>query len=117
MFDWISNRFFKKVTPFEELIDESYQIAKDQGFWDEAQHPTFHVAKLHVEVSEIMEAFREGNPRSEIFPEHTEAEIELADVIIYAMSFAKGFDFDLIGAITVKMEYNKTRPRMNGKEF
>ena len=69
---------------------------------------------MHSELSEVLEAFRNNNPKSEKIPEFSNAEEELADVVIRIMDFSYARNLDIPAAILAKMEYNKNRPIKHG---
>lgn len=96
-----------------QLAQDIHANSQAKGFYEPIDIRTLESAlKLLLvvgEVSEAIEALRDGNP------EH-EAE-EVADVFIRLLDYCawKGFDIDY--EITKKHEYNKTRPHKHGKEF
>lgn len=53
------------------------------------------IALMHSELSEVLEAFRHGNPPDSHIPEFTGAEAELADVIIRIMHFGYSLGLDV----------------------
>lgn len=90
--------------------------ADDKGFWDEERNVGELIALIHSELSEMLEAYRHGNKRSE----HINAsavEEEMADVLIRLFDMAVGMVQNLPRATMLKMAFNRTRPRKHGKEF
>ena len=55
------------------------------------------VALIHSEVSEVLEADRRGNPRSDKIPEFSSITEELADVILRTCDLAARLGLDLAG--------------------
>lgn len=107
MFEKEWNRIAKKV----------YTNAVNHGFWKETPNDGERMALIHAEISEALEALREGNPSSSKIIEYSNLEEELADAVIRIMDYAFGKDLDIAGAILAKIEYNKNREYMHGKAF
>ena len=101
------NRISKKV----------YKNAVNHGFWQEDPNDGERMALIHAEISEALEALRNGNPSSNKIMEYNSLEEELADTVIRIMDYAFGNDLDIAGAIIAKIEYNKSREYMHGKSF
>ena len=112
----------------DELVQKSYEAAREKGFHDE---PPNVGEKLMLVVSELAEALEEarspmglmrlnltytgtddqGVHKPEGFP------IELADAVIRIADLCGALNIGLQDAINTKMAYNQTRPRKHGKSF
>ena len=97
-----------------ELSGYVHAMAKQKGWYDTKRTPLELLCLIHSEVSECCEAFRAGNPKNEKIDGFTDAEIELADIIIRVLDMSAFYGFDISGAIRAKVEYNATRPDRHG---
>jgi len=88
------------------LCKEAFITAKSKGWHDEPREMGTLLALIHSEVSEALEADRKGDQQN--FAE------ELADVCIRVFDLCGSKDIDLEGAISRKMERNKTRSYKHG---
>ena len=102
---------------WNKLAKTIYTNAVNHGFWKEERNDGEAIALMHSELSEALEAMRDGNPSSNKIMEFSSVEEEFADVIIRIMDYAFGKDLDIAGAILAKIEYNKSREFMHGKSF
>lgn len=97
-----------------ELQKKIHETTLSKGFWD--TDPTHDqigakLALIFAEVAEATEAYRKGQPLSDI------AE-ELADVVIRCYDLAERLGVDLTTAVLEKADYNKDRPlRHGGRRF
>ena len=118
-YDWPEIEFKQKENKMtlNDMAYEIHQNAIDKGFWWEERNIGELIALMHSELSEALEATRHGNPVDEHCPEFRSFDIELADCIIRILDVCGNRGMDIDGAITAKMEFNKTRPVLHDKKF
>jgi NTP pyrophosphatase (non-canonical NTP hydrolase) len=108
-------KMFKKE--WNKISKKVYTNSVKHGFWDGERNEGEAIALIHSELSEALEALRQGNPSSNKIIEFDSVTEELADAIIRIMDFAEGKNFPLAEAILAKIEYNEGREYMHGKSF
>jgi NTP pyrophosphatase (non-canonical NTP hydrolase) len=94
------------------------------GHLGELVRAAVYTSNLHGEASEFWEAFRNGalgKPCDKAMkmealglPELTNAEEEIADLLIRTLDQAQAHGVDVAKAVSVKMAYNATRPFLHG---
>ncbi|MGE4536304.1 MAG: hypothetical protein AB7D37_04430 [Desulfovibrio sp.] len=101
------------VHSFDTLAEEALANSIAHG-WDDVGNDGEKIALMHSELSEALEALRQGNPQSDKIPELTSVDEELADVIIRIMIFARARKLHVAEAVVEKAIYNRTRPFKHG---
>jgi NTP pyrophosphatase (non-canonical NTP hydrolase) len=95
------------------LQDECHGCAVEKGWWDEPRELGTQIALMHSELSEALEAAREGKLEGK----DGVAE-EFADTIIRIMDTCGHYDINLEEELLKKMMYNRGRDYRHGdKEF
>lgn len=108
---------FEFCNGFDYQCRKAYQIAKDHGWHEKPCNDGEVLALIHCEISEALQALRDGNKPDHHCPDFSSLEIELADAIIRIMDYAGERGLNLSLAILEKMKFNKKRPYKHGKNF
>lgn len=117
-----------------ELQNRAYENAKAKGFIDLNRTFGDQLMLIVSELAEALEEFRDGRKVNEIYysnlctckeadescancgktPKPEGIPIELADAVIRIAQLAESSEFDLNGAVKLKMDYNDGRPMLHG---
>lgn len=135
-----------------DMADAAGENSKSKGFLDSenialeliTEHGSFfthedvknaynsrRLALIHSEVSEALEAIREGKKADlesfavemedleTAYKKHIKGSIEdeMADIIIRALDYCHHNDIDIQTFVDIKMNYNQSRPVKHGKKF
>lgn len=116
----------------KELQHEIHEVAKEKGFWEKERNMGELLMLTVTELSEAMEAHRAGKfANTSIVLKHEELkdevyfknrikdtfEDEIADAVIRLLDLCTGFGINIEWHIIMKNNYNKTRPKYNGKKY
>jgi NTP pyrophosphatase (non-canonical NTP hydrolase) len=105
-----------------DLANVIHENARAHGFLDKPRTFGDLCALIHSEVSEMFEAYRDGQMQPTYVPYHGDAlrlkpegvPSEAADVIIRVLDLCAEYDIDIERAITEKMDFNVTRDYKHG---
>ena len=109
-----------------QLVEQSYEIAKLKGWWDEEKEgeadrcPGTMIMLMVTELSEAFEEYRNGREVTEIWyrddgkPEGVPT--EFADVLIRIGDYCGKHNIPLARAVQEKLAFNKTRPFRHGNK-
>ena len=97
---------------------EIFEVAKDHGWWEGEQNIPEKLMLIVSELGEALEHYRERGVG--FFRDETGKPdgfgIELADAVIRIRDLSEYLHLDLEQLISVKHEYNKTRPYRHGNK-
>ncbi len=104
--------------PLASLGAEAHANARAKGFYDPPPSIVERLCLIHSEVSEALEAHRDGHDAFLIVDGKPEGvPSELADIVIRVVDMATYLDVDLDKAVRLKMNYNATRPHKHGRKL
>ena len=107
----------ERLAALISIQNEIYTTAKKHGWWDKDRTFVECIALVHSELSEALEAKRDGDKIDEHCGRFKNAEVELGDAIIRILDLAAHEGMDVPRAMLAKMEYNETREYRHGKVF
>ena len=106
------------IESFREMVEAAHLNACNKGFWDGGQRNFGEaIGLMHSELSEALDADRNGNPPDDKIPEFNGVTAEFADTVIRIMDWAGSVNMPLGEAIVAKMLMNSNRERKHGKRY
>lgn len=111
-----------------------HQNNREKGFWDKDRNMGETLMLIVGEVSEAMEAHQKGQfANVEMFEQDIvegydfkrafdlnikdSYEDEISDIVIRVLDLCAAKGIDIEKHINLKVEYNKSRPRLHGKRY
>ena len=98
------------------MLDNSHDLegsALGNGFAD-LMFKMSRTMLVVTELSEAIEALRQGDPPDDKVPEYRGFAVELADAVIRILDIAEQFDLPVIDAIFAKADFNDNRTYKHG---
>lgn len=119
MCNFLANKAF--LDSSDKLARLINNLHRKQGFWDKApsmKELAIKIAHAHSELSEAYECARLGGkkPDKNIL-DYTGLEVQLADVMGILLDLQAAYNLRITEALLHKMDFNKTREYLHGKEF
>lgn len=104
-----------KIMNLTELSKDIHQNAVEHGWWEEERSLAEIIALCHSELSEALEEYRDRKPDLYFVDDKPEGiAVELADCIIRILDYCGKENIDIDNMLSIKHEYNKTRPYRHG---
>ena len=97
-----------------KILQEKVQNFIQKRDWEQFHSPKNVSMSIAIESAELMELFQwrttqESSMKDLISKKRPEIEDEVADIMIYLLSFVNVCEIDLYDAVIKKIERNKTR--------
>ncbi len=107
-----------------EIAQAIHDNAVAHGFWEADRNFGEMIALAHAELSESLEAHRDGDRNLYFHAADSNGHckpdgvaVELVDCIIRCLDTLHSLDVDVDAILSLKMDYNETRPHKHGKAY
>lgn len=104
---------------YRRVAEKVHEISARQGLWPDGPKTDFSnkIVHAHSELSEAWECMREGNGPDKNIQDMKGVEVQLADVLGILMDMEVAYGLHISEALLRKIEFNKGRGHLHGKEF
>ena len=104
-----------------EIMEDAWQNSHAKGWYDKPRSFGDEIALMHSELSEALEAYRDGYLFDTIPTDDKGKPLgiasELADTVIRIAEVCRERGIPLEQAIKQKLAYNRTRPHRHGEKI
>ena len=97
------------------LAKKIADIAKLKGVRSPEGRPEIEVARMHQELSHVLDTYSKRNPKSRYIPKFTRRDEALANLVIRILDFSDRYRIPITSAILAKMDHNESRPPKGGR--
>ena len=100
------------------LITLCHQIAKTarkKGVRSPEGRPEIEVARMHQELSHVLDTYSKRNPKSRYLPKFTRRDEALANLVIRIFDFSDRYRIPITSALLAQMHHNESRPPKEGR--
>jgi NTP pyrophosphatase (non-canonical NTP hydrolase) len=108
---WLDTMFIHNISLMTSSVHKN---AVEKGWYENSRSDVESIALMITELSEAIEAIRNGNLKDKHCPEFDNLTIELADCIIRIFDFCGHKEIDIGSAILAKHEANRKRSHKHG---
>ena len=97
------------------LCNQIAKIARKKGVRSPEGRPEIEVARMHQELSHVLDTYSKRNPKSRYLPKFTRRDEALANLVIRIFDFSERYHIPITSAILAKMDHNESRPPKGGR--
>lgn len=105
------------VRHWNDMAAISHKGAKERGFWERGPGVAELIALMHKELSQALQAHREGNRKDDKLPWLSGLSVQLADCVNRILDIDAALSLGVAEALVEKMAFNEQRGRLHGKDY